>query len=190
MAVTYSQPGALGTKAPDFKLPCIDGKTYSLADFFDTKALVVVFMCNHCPYVIAVQKRINALAKEFAPKGVRLVGINSNDSTKYKEDSFEAMKQRTREQHFVFPYLFDENQDAAKSYGAVCTPDFYLYAPSGSGSEIDFVLRYRGRLDDSWKDESAVKIRDLALAIDCILEGKPIPAEQIASMGCSIKWKE
>ncbi len=188
MALAYSQPGELGSQAPEFSLPGVDGKTYRLRDFHesgDVKALVVVFMCNHCPYVVATQGRINALAKEYASRGVRLVGINSNDFVKYPDDSFDAMKKRAKEQGYVFPYLRDETQEVAKAYGAVCTPDFFVYENAGG----EFVLRYRGRLDDNWKDESAVKRRDLALALDEILSGRAPNPDQPSSMGCSIKWK-
>lgn len=184
MALTYSESGALGSEAPDFALPGVDGKTYRLADFKSAKALVVVFMCNHCPYVQAVQGRINALAREYAKKGAQVVGINSNDAEKYPDDNFDAMKQVAKEQGFVFPYLRDESQDVARAYGAVCTPDFYLYQSTTSG----LMLRYRGRLDDSWKDERSVKNRDLAHAIDAVLAGQALSPEQPPSMGCSIKW--
>ena len=186
MALTYSDPVLLGQPAPNFSLLGTDGKTHRLNDFSQSKALVVVFMCNHCPYVIAVQDRINALAKEYGPKGVALVGINSNDATRYPADSFEAMKSRVTEKGFVFPYLFDETQEVAKAYGAVCTPDIYVVEPKGE----EFLLRYRGRIDDNWKDESAVRERDLARALDEILAGKLPSADQKPSMGCSIKWRE
>lgn len=183
MALTYSEKTETGSNAPDFALPGIDGEVHRLADFRDARALVVAFICNHCPYVKAVQGRINALAREYQARGVSFVAINSNDSVKYPDDSFEAMKRVAAENAYVFPYLWDETQSVAKAYGAVCTPDFYLYENSG-----EFQLRYRGRLDDSWKDEKAVTQRDLAAAIDAILSSKPMPKE-IPSMGCSIKWK-
>ncbi len=185
MALTHSQTHQLGTPAPDFRLKGVDGKTYSLKDFSQAKALVVIFMCNHCPYVIAVQERINELAKEYSKRGVALVGINSNDPVQYPSDSFEAMQARAREQGFVFPYLQDESQEVARAYGAVCTPDPFVYENEGG----QFKLRYQGRIDDNWKDPSAVKRRDLAETLDAILESKPVPSEQIPSMGCSIKWK-
>lgn len=186
MVLTYSEAGTLGTKAPDFFLPGTDGKHYRLSDFKDAQALVLVFMCNHCPYVIAVQDRINALAKEYLPKRVRLVGINSNDSVKYPDDRFDAMKVRAKEQGFVFPYLHDESQTVARAYGAVCTPDLYVFAPGSSG---EFICKYRGRLDDNWKEPAAVRRRDLVLALDEVLAGREPSREQVPSMGCSIKWK-
>ena len=185
MAPAYSSQSELGKQAPDFRLKGVDDKFYSLADFKDAKALVVVFMCNHCPYVIAVQDRINAIAQEYAARGVRLIGINSNDPVKYPNDSFEAMKSRAAERGYVFPYVQDETQEVARAYDAVCTPDPYVFEKSGG----QFLLRYRGRIDDNWKEEPAVTRRDLADALDAILAGRTVQEEQIPSMGCSIKWK-
>lgn len=185
MALTYSEKTPFGSAAADFTLPGTDGRIWSLSDFSKAKALVVVFMCNHCPYVKAVKGRINALAKECAGKGAALVGINSNDPIRYPDDNFEAMKQVAKEEGYVFPYLFDETQQIAKAYGAVCTPDFYVYGNEGG----TFRLRYRGRLDDNWKDESAVRTRELAQALDEILAGRKPSEDQKSSMGCSIKWK-
>ncbi len=187
MALLESKKLELGMIAPDFDLPSTDGKSYRISSFSDAKALVVIFMCNHCPYVVAVQGRIAALAKEYQARGVRLVGINPNDSVKYPDDSFDAMKGRAKEQGYVFPYLRDESQDVARAYDAVCTPDIYAFENAGSNAGR-FLLRYHGRLDDSWKDPAAVKRRELALALDAILAGMPVPQEQIPSMGCSIKW--
>jgi peroxiredoxin len=187
MALTYSTniSDELGREASDFSLPGVDGKTYRLADFQDARALVVIFMCNHCPYVIAVQERINSLAKEYAARGVRVVGINSNDPMRYPDDSFDEMKKRAKEQGYVFPYLQDESQEVARVYGAVCTPDPYVY----ENVQGRFLLKYHGRIDDSWKDPRAVKRRDLADALDTILIGGDVPTAQTPSMGCSIKWK-
>jgi peroxiredoxin len=185
VALTYSPPGELGSLAPDFSLPGVDGGIHRLEDFANARALVVVFMCNHCPYVKAVRERINELAREYAARGVALVGINPNDAVKYPDDSFDAMKAEAREHGFVFPYLQDESQAVARAYGAVCTPDFYVYSQSGKGP----TLRYRGRLDDSWKDASAVKRRELAAALDAILAGGSPSPDQLPSMGCSIKWR-
>jgi peroxiredoxin len=185
MAITYSTSSTLGSPAPNFDLPGVDGKRYSLRDFSNARALIVIFMCNHCPYVVAVQKRINQLAKEYLPQGVRVVGINSNDSQKYPDDGFEAMKERATEEGYVFPYLHDETQAVARAYDAACTPDPYLYEKTSQG----FELRYRGRIDDSWKDESAVTRRELALAVDALLSGKPVSPDQKPAMGCNIKWR-
>jgi peroxiredoxin len=185
MALTYSNPGELGTEAPDFVLPGVDGKVYQLSDFKDAKALVVVFMCNHCPYVKAVQGRINQLAREYLPRGVRLIGINSNDADRYPDDNFEAMKVQAKEKSYSFPYLWDESQEVARSFGAVCTPEFYVYSES-LGKQI---LCYKGRLDDNWKEEEKVTSRDLAAALNAILTGNSPSPDQKPSMGCSIKWK-
>ena len=192
MALLYSTPSELGSVAPPFSLPGVDGKTYSLDSFKDQKALLIVFMCNHCPYVIAVQDRINDLAKQFGPKGVAVVGISSNDPNYKEADSFENMKRHSVQNDFVFPYLFDETQNVAKEYDAVCTPDPYLYERVNAASETApvFKLRYRGRIDDSWKDPAQVKEQSLKNAIEKILKGQEVPREQIPSMGCSIKWKD
>ena len=185
MALTYSKQDGLGKPAPDFALKGVDGKTYCLDDFKASKALVIVFMCNHCPYVIATQGRINALARKYGPQGVRVIGINSNDVTRYPDDSFGEMVKRAAEQAFVFPYLLDEDQTVAKAYDAACTPDPYVY----ERSENQFLLRYRGQIDDNWKDEKAATRHALAEALDAILAGKAVSTDQKPAMGCSIKWK-
>ncbi len=182
---SFDQGPKLGFVAPPFSLPGVDGKLWSLSSFTDQKALLVVFMCNHCPYVIAVQERINGLAKRFQNQGLAVVGINPNDSIRYPADSLEAMKVRAREQGYVFPYLQDESQEVARAYDAVCTPDLYLFGKSNE----EFTLRYHGRIDDHWKDASQVTRHELAEAIETVLQGQ-LPSEtQQASMGCSIKWK-
>lgn len=182
MALLNSTMTPLGTPAHDFNLPGIDGKMYSLESFKDKKVLAVIFMCNHCPYVKAVLQRLIDLQNDFADREVRLVGINSNDAVKYPDDSMENMKKTAEEKNFSFPYLFDETQNTARQYGAVCTPDIYVY-----GEERK--LLYRGRIDDNWESPGNVKQRDLRNAIDCILNGREVAGEQIPSMGCSIKWK-
>lgn len=190
MALTYSTAIEFGSLAPDFLLPGVDGKTYRLTDFGKSKAAVIVFMCNHCPYVKAVQTRIQALAQAYQSRGVTLIAINSNDAVKYPDDSFEAMKKNAEENHYSFPYLWDESQEVAHAYGAVCTPDFFVYENESLGEVAPrFALRYRGRLDDHWKDEKAVTRQDLRLALDAILSGKLPALDQVPSMGCSIKWK-
>lgn len=185
MAPVFSGPSQLGSSAPDFSLPGVDGKVYGLKNFQNARALVVVFMCNHCPYVIAVQGRINRLAQETLLRGVQWVGINSNDTVRYPDDSFEAMKVRSQEQGFVFPYLYDETQQVAKEYGAVCTPEFYVYRNENG----KFLLSYQGRLDDQWKDEKAVTRQELAMALEQLLAGQLPDSDQKPAMGCSIKWK-
>lgn len=187
MALTYTPEVSAGTKAYPFELLGTDDKIHRLTDFEDAKVLVLIFMCNHCPYVQAVLDRIESLYQEFHKKGVAVVGINPNDSQKYPEDGFEKMKALMQSKKYSFTYLWDETQNVAKQYGAVCTPDFFAYQRGevkGSWS-----LSYRGRLDDSWKDPSLVTERSLAESIELLLNKKPITKKQIPSMGCSIKWK-
>jgi peroxiredoxin len=173
----------IGTIAHHFNLPATDGRAYDLNDFKDKKVLCIIFMCNHCPYVIAVQQRINNIAKDYSSSSFALVGINSNDPETYPEDSFDEMKKRAVEQGYIFPYLYDETQEIAEKYDAVCTPDIYLY-------DEKRVLRYRGRIDDNWKDESQVTRKELRMAIDSLLAGKGIDFDIVPSMGCSIKWRK
>jgi len=182
MALTYSEMIPLGKSAPAFSLTGIDERIYTLDSFNESKALVVMFLCRHCPYVKAVESRIAALANEFTPKGIHFVGINSNDIDKYPEDSPENMKLQAEEVGFKFPYLLDADQTVAKSYGAVCTPDIFVF----DGNQK---LRYRGRIDDNWKDESKVTRKDLRNALESLLQDKSVSTDQIPSMGCSIKWK-
>jgi peroxiredoxin len=186
MALLHSTASELGSKAPPFSLLGTDGKTYSLDSFQDQKALLVVFMCNHCPYVIAVHERLNQLAAVFAGKGLAVIGINSNDPKYRIEDSYENMQKTAKEWGLVFPYAFDETQAVARAYDAVCTPDPYLF----ENVDGEFLLRYRGRIDDSWKEPSQVKEHSLKLAIESVLASKPLGVGQVPSMGCSIKWKE
>ncbi len=180
MSLLESSMVALGSPCPDFLLSGLDGKTWRLDDFH-APALLAVVMCNHCPYVQAVDGRINALAKAFQGR-CDVVGINANDAEAYPEDGFEAMRSRAQNQGFVFPYLRDESQAIAKAIGAVCTPDFFLY-------DNERRLRYRGRLDDNWKDAAQVSRQELKAAIEALLDGQTIPEPQRPSMGCSIKWK-
>ncbi len=171
----------LGTPAHDFSLPGTDGKTYSLSSFSDKKVLIIIFMCNHCPYVKAVLNRLIALQNQYKDRSVQLVGINPNDAKKYPEDSMESMKRLVKEKNIPFVYLRDDTQEVARRYDAVCTPDIYLYGE-------DRELLYRGRLDDNWQDEYSVESEDLKNAIEAVLQGRPVAAEQLPSMGCSIKW--
>jgi peroxiredoxin len=183
MVLLKSNPGEIGSAVVDFELKGIDGKIYSLDSFASKSVIVLIFMCNHCPYVQAVVERFVKLQSKLKNKGVQFVGISSNDVETYPEDSFENMKIFSEERNINFPYLIDENQSAARDYDAVCTPDIYVYDNSRH-------LRYRGRLDDNWKEEDKVVHRDLESAIDLILLNKEITFEQIPSMGCSIKWKK
>jgi peroxiredoxin len=175
-------PPELGAPCPDFRLPAVDGRSYALGDFAPSPVLVVMFICNHCPYVKAVEDRLIRLARSYGPRGVQLVGICSNDAVTYPDDAFDKLAIRWRERGYGFPYLHDEEQTAAHAFGAVCTPDIFVY-----GS--DRRLAYRGRIDDSWKDESKVTRHELADALDALLAGQRPSREQRASMGCSIKWK-
>ena len=180
MALLESTMVPLGSPCPPFTLPGVDGRAWGREDFHAPLLLVVV-MCNHCPYVQAVDDRINALAKRFTGR-CDVVGINPNDAVAYPDDSFEAMQARSADKGFAFPYLHDEDQAVARSFGAVCTPDFFLY-------DGERRLRYRGRLDDNWKDPSAVKREELRAAIEALLEGDAPDPIQRPSMGCSIKWR-
>ncbi len=180
MALTGSGMTALGTPCPDFRLPGVDGRDWSREDF-PSELLIVVVMCNHCPYVQAVDDRINLLAKAYEGR-CAVVAINANDAEAYPEDGFEAMRARAAMKGYAFPYLQDEDQSVARAFGALCTPDFFLYDRART-------LRYRGRLDDNWKDPDGVKKRDLREAIEALLEGRAPDPVQRPSMGCSIKWK-
>lgn len=182
MVLTYSKSIPFSQKAPDFSLPGIDGKTYSLADFKNKKALVIIFMCNHCPYVQAVWGRLVALQNEFSGRGVQFVGINVNDPTQYPEDSFEKMKEYAEKRNQNFPYLQDASQKTAKDYNAVCTPDIFVYDENRK-------LVYHGRVDDNWQEPEKIAKRELAEALEALLKGKKPSQEQNPSMGCSIKWK-
>jgi peroxiredoxin len=172
----------MGTAALPFNLPDPNGQEYNLASFADKKALVIIFMCNHCPYVQAVIQRLVTLQADYAEKGVQLVGINSNDFEQYPDDSPEKMKQFIDEKGINFPYLIDKSQAAAKAYQAQCTPDIYVFNKHQK-------LVYHGRIDDNWQDESAVIRQDLRMALDALITDQPIPNEQHPGMGCSIKWK-
>lgn len=173
----------LGTIAPEFRLPDPSGKLFSPADFAGAPALLVVFMCNHCPYVKHVQATFTNLAKEYQAKGVAIVGINSNDAENYPDDRPEKMAEEIRKAGYTFPYLYDESQSVAKAYRAACTPDFFLF-------DRDLRLVYRGQFDDSRpKNGLAVTGSDLRAALDAVLAGRALPAAQKSSVGCSIKWK-
>ena len=183
MALTESRDLPLGTPCPDFRLPSVEGNVVARDDFRDAKALVVMFICNHCPYVQAIEDRIIALGREYGPRGVQLVGICSNDPTDYPDDRPERLLARWREQDYGFPYLLDETQDVARAFGAVCTPDIYVFDRARR-------LAYHGRIDDSWQQPARVTRRELAAALDALLAGEEAPREQIHSIGCSIKWRK
>lgn len=180
MALMESRMTALGTPCPDFRLPGVDGRDWARDDF-QAPLLLVVVMCNHCPYVQAVDDRINLLARACAGR-CDVVALNPNDAAAYPDDDFEAMRARSALKGYAFPYLQDEDQSLARALGAQCTPDFFLY-------DHERKLRYRGRLDDHWKDPEAVRKHDLRQAIEALLEGGEPDPVQRPSMGCSIKWK-
>jgi peroxiredoxin len=171
-----------GEKAHDFTLPATDGRTYSLADLKGPNGTLIVFMCNHCPYVKAVIDRLIRDANDLKALGVNTIAISSNDATAYPADSFENMRRWALEKRFPFPYLHDETQEVARAYGAVCTPDFFGY-DAGLG------LQYRGRLDESKRDQAPNARRELFEAMKQVSETGQGPKEQVPSMGCSIKWK-
>ncbi len=183
MVLTETPICDFGQTAVDFTLPGIDGKHRSLKDCQGEKGTLIMFICNHCPYVKAIQDRLVQTTKELMEYGIQSVGIMSNDPTDYPEDSFENMKKVAEDFGYPFPYLFDESQSVARAYGAVCTPDFFGY-------NADLELQYRGRLDASRMEPAAADTkRDLFDAMEEISRSGQGPREQIPSMGCSIKWR-
>ncbi len=173
-----------GWKARDFSLPGTDAKTYTLTDIRGANGTLVMFICNHCPYVLAVLDRIIRDARDLQALGIGVVAINANDANAYPDDSFENMRKIAAERGFPFPYLYDESQEVARAYDAVCTPDFFGFNAADE-------LQYRGRLDASRRQAGPANLRrDLYEAMALIARTGTGPAEQIASMGCSIKWKE
>jgi peroxiredoxin len=183
MALTPSTMLPLGTKAPPFNLLNVDGKMVSLADFKSAPALLVVFMCNHCPYVKHIAEGLAQLARDFQAKGAAVVGISSNNPATHPADSPEQMVHEAEFRGYSFPYLFDETQEVAKTYRAACTPDFYLF-------DKDQKLVYRGQMDDSRPDSGIpVTGKDLHAALDAVLAGKQPSEKQKPSIGCNIKWK-
>lgn len=184
MAQTLSTMLPLGTRAPSFVLPdASSGEMLRLAELQSETGTVIMFICNHCPYVKHVRDELVRVANDYQPRGVAFIAISSNDVVAYPEDAPEHMKTFAREAGFTFPYLFDESQEVARAYQAACTPDFYIF---------DRAMKcvYRGRLDDSRpKNDTPVTGKDLRAALDAIIAGKPVSAEQHPSLGCNIKWK-
>ncbi len=183
MVRTPSTMLPLGTPAPDFSLLNVDGKTVSLSDFDEAPALLVIFMCNHCPFVIHVADHLAQLAQEYLARGVAIVGINSNDVANYPADSPEQMVTEAEQRGYAFPYLYDETQEVAHAYRAACTPDFFLF-------DANKQLVYRGQMDSS-RPDSGIPItgEDLRAALDAVLAGEKPAEDQRVSIGCNIKWK-
>jgi peroxiredoxin len=183
MVETASTMLPLGTKAPAFRLPDTAGKWVSSADFENAPALLVAFICNHCPYVKHIQSSFAELAKKYQQRGVAIVAINANDVENYPGDRPEKMAEESKRMGYMFPYLYDESQDVARAYHAACTPDFFLF-------DRDRRLVYRGQYDDSRPNNGRpVTGAGLSSALDAVLTGQPIPSEQTPSVGCNIKWK-
>jgi peroxiredoxin len=171
----------LGQSAPDFNLPGIDGKNYSLASFKDAKVLIVVFSCNHCPYVVGSEDRMIKFYADYAPKGVAMIAINSNETENHPTDSFEHMKTHAAEKGLKFPYVRDDSQEIAKAYGALRTPHYFVF-------DADRKLRYTGRMDDNPRNPGAEKTRELRDAVDAVLAGQKPPVEITNPIGCNVKW--
>ncbi|MCX6175687.1 MAG: thioredoxin family protein [Ignavibacteriales bacterium] len=172
----------IGSLAPDFNLPATDGKKYSLNTFANKKALVIVFSCNHCPYVQAYEDRIMEIQKDYS-KDVQLIAISSNEDENYPEDSFENMKARAKMKKFNFPYLHDQTQNIAKAYGATHTPEIFLF-------DKERKLIFHGKIDDNWQEPQSVKSKYLRNALDELLSGKQISVPETFTIGCTIKWKK
>jgi len=185
MAATPSTMMPLGTTAPDFQLPdTVSDKVLSLAQLKGKKATMVMFICNHCPYVLHVNDELVRIAKEYQPQGVSFVAISSNDVDNYPQDGPQLMKEQAQKVGYTFPYLYDESQEVAKAYDAACTPDFYLF-------DSNLKLVYRGQLDDSRPGNGfPLNGKDLRNALNALLAQKPIPEDQKPSIGCNIKWIE
>lgn len=185
MVMTESTMLALGTKAPDFSLRCVKtDRLVSLQDFASAPALLVIFMCNHCPFVKHIAGGLAPFAKAYQEKGLAIVGINSNDVKNYPDDHPDKMRAEIDRRGYVFPYLYDETQAVAKAYRAACTPEFYLFDKQRK-------LVYRGQFDDS-RPESGIPVtgKDLRAACDAVLAGRPVSKDQRPSIGCNIKWKK
>ncbi len=182
MSLTPSTMLPIGTLAPDFQLPDTDGKIVRLADLKGAKALLVMFICNHCPYVQHIRAELAKLGNDYQPKGVAVVGISSNDAKNFPEDNPVAMKREKKQFGYTFPYLYDATQEVAKAYRAACTPDFYIF-------DAHQRLVYRGQIDDSRPGNGKpVTGRDLRAALDAVLAGQPVSPNQKPSLGCNIKW--
>ncbi len=185
MVLTPSTMLPLGTRLPSFSLPDFDGRVISDDDFSGAPALLVAFICGHCPFVTHIRHGFAQFAREYQARGLAIVAINSNDVEAFPEDGPDGMRAESRRAGYVFPYLFDETQDVAKAFRAACTPDLYLF-------DAERRLVYRGRFDESrprTNPPMPVTGRDIRAAVDAVLTGTPVPAEQKGSVGCNIKWK-
>jgi peroxiredoxin len=183
MVLTPSTMLELGTAAPDFELPATDGTTVRLSDF-EGKPLLVMFICNHCPYVVHLRDHLAATCKTYQQKGMSIVGISANDVETHPDDSPEKMAEESKRIGYTFPYLYDATQDVAKAYCAACTPDFFLF-------DAEHRLYYRGQYDETRPNSGKTPTgSDLCAAMDLLLAGKPAPADQTPSIGCNIKWKK
>lgn len=171
----------IGSKAPDFNLPATDGKYYSLKSFTDKKGLIVIFSCNHCPYVQAYEERIKQIQNDFE-KDIYVAAISSNEDVNYPEDSFEEMKKRAAQKQFNFPYLHDETQEIARLYGATHTPEIFLFDQKRE-------LVFHGKIDDNWQDEKSVRTKYLRNAVEELLGNQKISVPETFTIGCTIKWK-
>ncbi len=166
-----------------FRLPGVDGREHAVEDYADRAALVVIFSCNHCPYVRAWEDRMVAIQRDYAPRGVQFLVISSNDPEQYPEDSFDRMKERAREKGYNFPYLYDETQEVARAYGAERTPEVFVF-------DRDRRLRYHGAIDDHYEDPRKVRRHYLREALDAVLAGRPPEITETPPVGCTIKWKK
>jgi len=185
MSATESTMMALGTRAPDFALPDVrTGRTFARDAVAGDRGLLVMFICNHCPFVKHVEKELARLGRDYSGRGIGIVGISPNDTDAYPDDAPPGLKAQAERAGFTFPYLYDAEQDTARAYDAACTPDFFLFGP-------DRTLVYRGQLDDSRpSNKMPVTGRDLRAALDAVIAGRPVPPDQRASIGCSIKWRK
>lgn len=182
MALMHTPVCEFGLACPDFELPAVDGRNYRQQDCMGPKGLLVMFICNHCPYVKAIQQRLVADAQRLMELGVGVVAISANDPRDYPEDGFDNMRQVAKDHGYPFPYLFDEQQSVAKAFDACCTPDFFGYNAEGE-------LQYRGRLDESGREPAGPEVRrELLEAMTMVANTGQGPSEQVPSMGCSIKW--
>jgi peroxiredoxin len=173
----------IGSSAPDFNLTGVDGKNYSLKSFLDKQALIIIFSCNHCPYVQAYEERIKQIQRDYLAKGITVVAINSNEDKAYPEDSFENMKKRAEEEKFNFLYLRDETQTVARAYDATHTPEIFLFDKKRK-------LAFHGKIDDNWQEPDRVQNSYLRNALNELIAGKEISVPETFTIGCTIKWKK